>query len=52
MPAKLGALTVDTAIKVAKGQSVPETVDGGTGLIDSSNAKDVYSDKDVFARMK
>jgi ribose transport system substrate-binding protein len=51
-PAKLGALTVDTAIKVAKGEKVPEYVDGGTGLIDASNAKDVYSEKDVFARME
>ncbi|MGO0059476.1 substrate-binding domain-containing protein [Brevibacillus fluminis] len=51
-PAKLGSIVVDTALKVAKGEQVPEYVDAGTGLIDASNAKDVYSDKAVFAQMK
>lgn len=51
-PIKLGSIVVDTALKVAKGEQVPEYVDGGTGLIDASNAKDVYNDKDVFVQMK
>ncbi|MDF2682821.1 MAG: sugar transporter substrate-binding protein [Brevibacillus sp.] len=51
-PSKLGSIVVDTALKVAKGEQVPEYVDGGTGLIDASNAKDVYNEKDVFAQMK
>ncbi|WP_035101404.1 substrate-binding domain-containing protein [Aneurinibacillus terranovensis] len=51
-PAKLGVLTADTAIKAAKGEKVPENVDGGTGLINSSNAKDYYNEKAVFAPMK
>ncbi|WNC15641.1 substrate-binding domain-containing protein [Brevibacillus brevis] len=51
-PIKLGSIVVDTALKVAKGEQVPEYVDGGTGLIDASNAKDVYNEKDVFAQMK
>lgn len=51
-PTKLGSIVVDTALKVAKGEQVPEYVDGGTGLIDASNAKDVYNEKDVFAQMK
>lgn len=51
-PTKLGSIVVDTALKVAKGEQVPEYVDGGTGLIDATNAKDVYNEKDVFAQMK
>ncbi|WP_126429137.1 substrate-binding domain-containing protein [Brevibacillus marinus] len=51
-PAKLGALAIDTAVKVAKGESVPEYVDGGTGLIDASNAQEYYNAEEIFARMK
>ncbi|WP_425622536.1 substrate-binding domain-containing protein [Brevibacillus borstelensis] len=51
-PGKMGAMAVDTALKVAKGEKVPEYVDAGTGLIDATNAKDVYSETDVFAKMK
>jgi ribose transport system substrate-binding protein len=51
-PGKMGAMAVDTALKVAKGEQVPEYVDAGTGLIDATNAKDVYSETDVFAKMK
>ncbi|MED1949037.1 substrate-binding domain-containing protein [Brevibacillus centrosporus] len=51
-PIKLGSIVVDTALKVAKGEQVPEYVDGGTGLIDANNAKDVYNEKDVFVQMK
>lgn len=51
-PIKLGSIVVDTALKVAKGEQVPEYVDGGTGLIDASNAKDLYNEKDVFVQMR
>jgi len=51
-PVKMGSLAVDTALKAAKGEQVSEYVDAGTGLIDSTNAKDVYSETAVFAEMK
>lgn len=51
-PAKLGKAVFDTALKVAKGEQVEEYIDGGTGLIDASNAKDYYDEKAVFAPMK
>jgi ribose transport system substrate-binding protein len=51
-PVKLGKLTIDTAVKVSKGEKVPEYVDAGTGLIDQNNAQSVYNKNDVFAQMK
>lgn len=33
-----GRLAIQTAAKVARGESVPEFVDAGTGLVDKSNA--------------
>lgn len=38
-PGTEGKAAVDTAIKVAKGESVAKFVDAGTGLVDKSNAK-------------
>ncbi|MEK5272073.1 substrate-binding domain-containing protein [Aeribacillus sp. FSL K6-8394] len=51
-PAKLGQLVVETSIKVTEGEEVKEYIDGGTGLIDASNAKDYFDEKTVFASMK
>lgn len=48
-PAVLGTLAVQTAIKLANGQSVEKFVDGGTGLIDSSNAAKFYNEANTFA---
>lgn len=51
-PGYLGKITVETAIKVANGESVESFIDVGTGLIDASNAAD-YVDVDVvFAEVK
>jgi len=51
-PAKLGKIVFETALKVAKGEEVPEYVDGGTGLIDASNASQYVDDSAVFAPME
>jgi ribose transport system substrate-binding protein len=51
-PALLGKIVFETAFKAAKGEKVEKYIDGGTGLIDSTNAKDVYDAKSVFAPMK
>ncbi|MHC0039057.1 substrate-binding domain-containing protein [Pseudoneobacillus sp. C159] len=51
-PALLGKTVFETALKAAKGEAVEEYIDGGTGLIDASNAADVYDEKAVFAPMK
>lgn len=48
-PAVLGKLAVQTAIKLANGESVEKFVDGGTGLIDSSNAAKFYNEANTFA---
>jgi ABC-type sugar transport system substrate-binding protein len=37
-PAKMGSIGIDTAVKVAEGQTVPATVDTGTGLVTKDNA--------------
>jgi ABC-type sugar transport system substrate-binding protein len=37
-PAKMGSIGIDTAVKAAEGQSVPATVDTGTGLVTKDNA--------------
>ncbi|WP_270170925.1 substrate-binding domain-containing protein [Paenibacillus sp. SYP-B4298] len=50
-PAVLGRLVVRTALKVAKGEQVESYIDGGTGLIDASNAAKYKSDN-VFAPME
>ncbi|ORX13902.1 MULTISPECIES: substrate-binding domain-containing protein [Mycolicibacterium] len=38
-----GKLAIQTAAKVARGESVPEFVDAGTGLVDKSNAPSLVS---------
>lgn len=43
-PRSLGATVVDTAVKVAEGEDVPEFVDAGTGLISKDNAPDLIGD--------
>jgi ribose transport system substrate-binding protein len=48
-PGTEGKDAVDTAIKVAKGQSVAKFVDAGTGLVDKSNAKTLVGDT-TFAK--
>lgn len=48
-PAVLGTLAIQTAIKLAKGETVDAFIDGGTDLIDVSNAKMYYNDDDTFA---
>lgn len=48
-PAVLGKLAVQTAIKLANGESVETFIDGGTGLIDSSNAAEFYNESNTFA---
>jgi ABC-type sugar transport system substrate-binding protein len=37
-PAKMGSIGIDTAVKAAAGQTVPATVDTGTGLVTKANA--------------
>ncbi|WP_441959339.1 substrate-binding domain-containing protein [Mycolicibacterium houstonense] len=37
-PTAEGQLAIDTAVKVARGESVPEFVDAGTSLVNKSNA--------------
>ncbi|MHA3022507.1 substrate-binding domain-containing protein [Mycobacterium sp. BMJ-28] len=44
-----GQLAVQTAVKVAKGQSVPEFIDAGTGLVDKTNAAALVGDS-TFAK--
>lgn len=51
-PEKLGQLVVETAIKVHNGEQVPDYIDGGTGLIDPSNATEYFNTEKVFAEMK
>jgi ribose transport system substrate-binding protein len=51
-PAYLGKIAVDAAIKLANKQSVPAYIDGGSKLIDKSNAKTFYDPKNTFATMK
>ena len=48
-PRALGAATVDTAVKLVKGEDVPEYVDAGTGLISEDNAESLVGDT-LFAR--
>lgn len=50
-PAVLGQLAVETAIKLANGESVPEYIDGGTNLIDKNNAEKFYNPAETFATM-
>ena len=51
-PAVLGRKAVETAIKLKNKEKVPEYIDGGTNLIDKSNAKTFYNEKNSFAVMK
>lgn len=39
-----GQLAIETAVKTAKGESVPEFIDAGTGLVDKSNAGSLVGD--------
>lgn len=43
-PQALGAATVDTAVKLANGEDVPDYVDAGTGLVSDENAKSLTGD--------
>ena len=51
-PAYLGQLAVETAVSLAKGENTPEYIDGGTALIDASNASEFYDESQAFAMMK
>ena len=51
-PAVLRRKAVETAIKLKNKEKVPEYIDGGTNLIDKSNAKTFYNEKNSFAVMK
>ena len=44
-----GALAVQTAVKVARGEKVDEFIDAGTGLVDKSNATSLIGDT-TFAK--
>ncbi|WP_241471595.1 substrate-binding domain-containing protein [Mycolicibacterium neoaurum] len=44
-----GALAVQTAVKVARGETVDEFIDAGTGLVDKSNAASLVGDT-TFAK--
>ncbi|GAB6902114.1 substrate-binding domain-containing protein [Kineosporia succinea] len=44
-----GQIAVDTAVKVAAGESVPEFIDAGTKLVDADTAKDLTGDA-LFAQ--
>ncbi|MUL84487.1 substrate-binding domain-containing protein [Mycobacterium sp. CBMA247] len=46
-----GRLAVETAVKVARGKSVPDFVDAGTSLVNKSNAQSLVSDT-TFAAAK
>lgn len=48
-PTTEGQLAVQTAVKVAKGEAVPEFIDAGTGLVDKSNAAGLVGDT-TFAK--
>lgn len=50
-PIRLGALAVQTAIKVANGEEVERYVDGGTELVDQSNVSEYVNDEYEFATM-
>lgn len=50
-PAVLGRLVVENAVKLANDEKVPEYIDGGTKLIDKSNAASFYNKNNVFAVM-
>lgn len=51
-PGVLGKIVVESAIKVVNGETVPEYIDGGTGVIDASNAADYLNDSLTFAEIK
>jgi ribose transport system substrate-binding protein len=48
-PATEGQQAVDTATRVAGGESVEKFVDAGTGLVDKTNAKSLVGDT-IFAK--
>ncbi len=39
-----GKLAIETAVQVARGESVPEFIDAGTALVDKSNAAELVGD--------
>lgn len=51
-PGVLGKIAVETAIKIVNGEEVTDYIDGGTGVIDSSNASDYIDDTKIFAEIK
>lgn len=51
-PGVLGTLAVNAAIDLASGKTVEKYLDGGTVLIDKSNAASYYNKDKVFAEFK
>lgn len=51
-PGVLGKIAIESAITIANGGTVPEYIDGGTGVIDSTNASDYLDDTKTFAEIK
>jgi ribose transport system substrate-binding protein len=51
-PALLGALAVETALGVLNGETYPEFIDAGTGLITKDNVAKYLDDSKVFAETK
>jgi ribose transport system substrate-binding protein len=50
-PGYLGTVTIETAIKVAKGETVESFIDAGTGIIDETNADEYLDENVVFAEV-
>jgi ribose transport system substrate-binding protein len=51
-PISLGILAIQTAVKTGHGEKVKGYIDGGTGLIDQSNADKYIDDTNKFAVIK
>lgn len=51
-PITMGKLAVQTAVKIVKGEEVDKYIDGGTALVDSSNAGEYLNDEYDFAVME
>ena len=51
-PFSMGRVSVDVAVKLAKGETVPSETDPGSFLIDASNAQQLYEPALMFARAR
>ncbi|PYF05625.1 substrate-binding domain-containing protein [Ureibacillus chungkukjangi] len=51
-PISLGVLSIQTAVKIGKGETVEKYVDGGTGLIDETNVDQYLDETKKFAEIK